>query len=91
MGDGRLAENEVCLTWFRKWEQEVKDNNTLPLSERNKLLLSEKTMFDIYSMVIGFQQLCTIVISWNNEGTLLLGCCNSDGQKTTTTKITQVL
>lgn len=60
MADGRLEENDRCLQWLQDWQEEVKQRTDISKSERNKLFLSEKTMFDVASCIIGFKHLCKI-------------------------------
>ena len=55
--DDRFDESESVLLWFQNWQAEV-SNAPGTLSERRKMFMSEKTFFDLKSMVLGFRQLC---------------------------------
>ena len=57
ISDSRINLLNECLQWFFDWEEETK---TAPgtAAERKKMTLSDKTLFDIKSMVIGFKQMC---------------------------------
>ena len=58
MADCRFGENERALTWLQKWEAEVDSTQGLNATEKNKLFISKKTMFDVSSCIIGFQEFC---------------------------------
>lgn len=58
MADPRFEENEVSLKWLQAWENEVKSIVGMKATERKKLFISDKTMFDVSSSVIGFRELC---------------------------------
>jgi len=60
MADSRLEENDRCLEWLQNWQHDVKEKKELRASERNKLFLSDKTMFDVASCILGFKTLCKI-------------------------------
>ncbi len=60
--DTRFVENQRCFAWIQKWEDQTKDATTLPLKENTKMFLSEKTKFDVYSMVIGFKMYCDTLL-----------------------------
>ena len=53
-GRPRFNENEQCLEWLRAWRKTVSNRKDLQASDRNKMFLSEKTMFDVSSTIIGF-------------------------------------
>ena len=55
--DSRLECLKACLAWLDQWENEV---NLAPgtASDRKKMILSPKTMFNMRSMISGF---CAIV------------------------------
>ena len=54
MADSRLVENDKCLQWLQEWQSEVKGRLDLKASERNRLFLSDKTMNDVTSCILGF-------------------------------------
>ena len=58
IGDRRFEENERALTWLQIWEKEVESIQGMNATERNKLFISKKTMFDISSCIIGFKEFC---------------------------------
>lgn len=60
--DSRFMENESVLQWFTDWEHEVSSNDELSALEKGRRLLSTKTRFDIKSMILGFQQYCSILL-----------------------------
>lgn len=60
MADHRLVENDKCLEWFQQWQSEVKGRKDLKASERNRLFLSDKTMHDVTSCILGFKELCRL-------------------------------
>ncbi|KAK3747957.1 hypothetical protein QZH41_019192 [Actinostola sp. cb2023] len=60
MADSRLEENDRCLEWLQNWQHDVKEKKELRASERNKLFLSDKTMFEVASCILGFKALCKI-------------------------------
>lgn len=59
MADSRLVENDKCLQWLQEWQSEVKGRQDLKASERNRLFLSDKTMNDVTSCIVGFNALCS--------------------------------
>ena len=59
MADSRLVENDKCLQWLQDWQSEVKGRKDLKAAERNKLFLSDKTMNDVTSCILGFKALCS--------------------------------
>ncbi|XP_070552284.1 uncharacterized protein [Ptychodera flava] len=61
--DQRLEENDRVLEFFKTWEGRVTGLRSLPSTQRNKMLLSEKARFDISSMVLGFKKVCEISFS----------------------------
>lgn len=76
MDDARLAENDKCYRWFLDWENDAAQIQN-PAS-RNKCMLSEKTRFDLNSMIIGFKQICTVTFK-ANPGAYIFPCrLNSD-------------
>lgn len=59
--DERFIENKRCLEWFHKWETQVKSADGIALKEKGKMFLSNKTMFDVCSMIMGFEAYCDIL------------------------------
>ena len=57
INDDRLKEIEALLGWFTDWQLES-HNAPATVSERKKMMISDKTLFDLQSMVIGFQEVC---------------------------------
>ena len=57
MADDRFAQLYEICAWFTEWEEQSK---LLPgtANERKKATLSDKTLFDLKSMVFGFKHLC---------------------------------
>ena len=53
--DTRLTELRNVLNWFRKWQNDVNDNET---EHKEKKLISFQTREDIVSLLIGFDELC---------------------------------
>lgn len=62
LADDRLCQLSSCLQFFSDWEKSVMASNQPPLT-KNKMLLSEKLRFDLASMIMGFQQLCKLVLT----------------------------
>ena len=58
MADHRFGEIEMSLNWFETWEKEVELIEGMTATDRSKLFISKKTMFDVSSSVIGFIQFC---------------------------------
>ena len=58
MEDARFSESKKALEWIQNWQAEVLLQNHLSATERNKLFISTKTMFDISSTVLGFEEIC---------------------------------
>lgn len=63
--DERFIENRRVLKWLEDWEVEVSGRVDLNASERNKLIFSDKLLFDLKSMIIGFEQICHISFQLN--------------------------
>ena len=63
--DERFTENRKVLNWIEDWEVEVSGRVDLNASDRNKLIFSVKLLFDLKSMIIGFEQICTISFQLN--------------------------
>ena len=63
--DERFIENRRVLKWIEDWEEEVSGRVDLNASERNKLIFSDKLLFDLKSMIIGFEQICLISFQLN--------------------------
>ena len=59
--DERLIENKCCLEWLHMWETQVKSADGISLKEKSKMFLSNKTMFDVCSMIMGFEAYCDIL------------------------------
>ena len=57
----RFIENKRCLDWFHTWETQVKRADGIALKEKGKMFLSNKTMFDVCSMIMGFEAYCDIL------------------------------
>lgn len=76
--DTRFVENQRCLSWIQNWEDQTKDATTLPLKERNKMFLSVKTKFDVYSMIIGFQEYSDILFKMYPGATVCASSTNQD-------------
>ena len=55
MKDKRLEENISFLKWLETWEQQSQLNPT------ENTTFCATTLFDIKSMIIGFQQLCKVI------------------------------
>jgi hypothetical protein len=52
--DDRFVENKRCLQWFERWETQAMSTDGISLKEKGKMFMSYKTMFDVYSMIVGF-------------------------------------
>ena len=63
--DERFIENRRVLNWIEDWEIEVSGRVDLNASDRNKLIFSDKLLFDLKSMIIGFEQICRISFQLN--------------------------
>ena len=63
--DERFTENRKVLNWIEDWEVEVSGRVDLNASDRNKLIFSVKLLFDLKSMIVGFEQICTISFQLN--------------------------
>ena len=53
------------MNWIEDWEVEVSGRVDLNASDRNKLIFSVKLLFDLKSMIIGFEQICNISFQLN--------------------------
>jgi hypothetical protein len=69
MSDHHFDEIEMSLKWFQTWEEEVKLIEGMRATDRNKLFISNKTMFDVSSSVIGFTEFCKYSFQHHS-------CCN---------------
>jgi hypothetical protein len=59
LDDSRFAENQSCVYWFNEWENWIKENcEQLKAKEKEKMFISQKLIFDLRSMVMGFQKYC---------------------------------
>jgi len=76
--DERFIENRRVLKWIEDWEVEVSGRVDLNASERNKLIFSDKLLFDLKSMIIGFEQICLISFQLNPGCTIKSMFVNSD-------------
>ena len=56
--DERFAENDQCQEWLERWELEATSTPGVSLTEKRKMFVSDKTKFDVYSMIIGFKVFC---------------------------------
>lgn len=63
--DDRFFENRRVLNWIEDWEVEISGRVDLNASDRNKLIFSDKLLFDLKSMIIGFEQICNISFHLN--------------------------
>ena len=55
--DQRFIENEQCKEWLESWQKQTLTVN-IPKKQREKMFISEKTKFDVFSMIIGFKAYC---------------------------------
>lgn len=69
MEDARFSENRKALKWVQDWQAEVSLQQHMSATERNKLFISTKTMFDISSTVLGFDEFCRQTFKRHS------GCC----------------
>ena len=65
LDDEHFIQNKAVLTWMENWEDEVRQKEDLTTSETNKLLFSDRLQFDLKSMIIGFEQICSISFELN--------------------------
>ena len=78
MADPRFNENEQCLKLLGAWRKTVSNRKDLQASDRNKMFLSEKTMFDVSSTIIGFREFCKQAFK-NHPGICVVShCINSN-------------
>ena len=75
IGDERLQIIDSCVKWLGDWVSENKEMEEQP-SVRNKSIISVKTIFDLYSMLLGFKEVCQNVIA--NGGMIRPSHFNSD-------------
>ena len=76
LDDDRLTQNESCYKWLLAWENDAMQIQNA--SSRNKCMLSEKTRFDLYSMIIGFKEICSVAFK-AKPGAYIFACrTNSD-------------
>ena len=68
--DERFGHLKTILKWFEDWEAEAHAAPATP-AERKKMILSDKTIFDIKSMIIGFEEICKEVFREHPETYLL--------------------
>lgn len=69
MEDARFSENRNALEWIQNWQAMVSSQQHIRATERNKLFISVKTMFDISSTVLGFEAICRRTFQRHT------GCC----------------
>ncbi len=62
LDDSRFIESEAALQWSTDWEVEVNSQADISATEKTRRLISQKTRFDIRSMVKGFQSYCRIIL-----------------------------
>ncbi len=55
--DIRFTENASVLLWLEEWQNET-GNSDGNAAQRARKFISNKTKFDIFSMVLGFQSYC---------------------------------
>ena len=58
--DARLVTLQNSFEWLQEWEEEVEQLSATS-AEKKKMILSDKTIFDVYSMILGFMELCKII------------------------------
>ncbi|KXJ24465.1 hypothetical protein AC249_AIPGENE22554 [Exaiptasia diaphana] len=59
--DERFIENQQCFEWLERWQAQAKNAPGVTPKEKVKMFLSEKTKFDVYSMILGFKVYCDIL------------------------------
>ena len=58
MTDSRFAKNRNALDYFTSWEKDVNTKKDLSASQKQRLLMSDESRFDLTCMVIAFEELC---------------------------------
>lgn len=75
MADDRITMLDDCVSWLQDQIDETKESQGTP-AERNKKIISEKTIFDVLSMSLGFRRVCQSITK--NGGMILPSSFNSD-------------
>ena len=75
MADDRIVMLDDCVSWLHDWINENKESHGTP-AERNKKIISEKTIFDVFSMLLGFRRVCKSITE--NGGMIVPSRFNSD-------------
>lgn len=78
LNDRRLALNNEMLAYLKKWQADADLHIELSKTERKKRLLSEKLLFDMSSMIIGFYEVCKIAFTRFPGSTITPSRTNSD-------------
>ena len=55
--DQRFEVLDSAIRYLDEWIAQAKSAPGTP-SERSKMILADKTLFDFYSMILGFKQIC---------------------------------
>lgn len=76
--DERFLENEQCQMWLERWETQAMNTPNVTLKEKRKMFLSDKTKFDVYSMITGFKVYCRMLFKMYPGSTVLACYTNQD-------------
>lgn len=76
--DERLTEVKSVSQWFAFWETCAANNNDMSQKEKGKMLMSYQCHEDIHSCVIGFIEMCGIVLKDNSTIFITPALVNSD-------------
>lgn len=76
--DPRLTELLNISQWFTDWETYSLSNTSVPKSMRQKTILSSQCHEDIQACIIGFVELCTMLITPGSAMHITPGLVNSD-------------
>lgn len=58
MEDSRFSENRQCFQWLENWEKDALAQSHLKKKEQKRRFLADQTKFDVYSMILGFEEFC---------------------------------
>ena len=77
VNDERLMIPRKCIAYLDSWHEDALQAPATP-AEQNKMMLSDKTRFDLYSMLVGIEQICKYSFQEFPSSTLLLWRFNTN-------------
>lgn len=77
LGDTRLQELQIIDEWFSKWKSAV-EMEPISSAEKSRKLMSRQCMEDVHSCLLGFNQLCEILLKDSKTSFITPTLINSD-------------